>query len=172
MAQAILSALFWFAFAVLSGVLNKIGLGAIAWVIFAMWLFLAIPGLLFQIQTIADIASYVLTDRTTYYPAMLERVKSGAAIRAFKNLPASTQKFVIRIAPWVGFASDVSPLSAIGSWGSIVLARLPSLAHEPAPRKIVYFTFSDARKQHKRLEATVFEDIVERFVGNRMPTAA
>lgn len=173
MAQALLTALFWFTIAAISGALNQRGFGGVAWIIVAVWLFLAIPGLLFQVQTIADIASYILTGRTTYYPAMVQRLKSGETVRQFQQLPPTVRNFVVRIAPWVGFASDVSPLSAIASWGSIVLARLPSVAHEPPPKLAIhYVTFSVAREEHKRLEAIVFEDIVERVLGRRMPTAA
>ncbi len=173
MAQALLTALFWFTVAVISGALNIRGYGGVAWVIVTVWLLFAIPGLLFQIQTIGDIASYLLTGRTTFYPAVLQRLKSGETERQFKQLPMGAQRFIIRIAPMVGFASDVSPLSAIASWGSIVLARLPSVAHEPPPKlELRYVTFNVARQEHKRLEAVVFEDIVERFVGRRMPTAA
>jgi len=173
MAQAFLTALFWLAIAAISGELNARGLGGLAWVIVGVWLFFAIPGLLFQIQTIADIASYILTGRTTYYPAILERLKSGETERQFKQLPPNAQRFILRILPIVGFAADVSPFSAIASWGSIVLARLPSIAHEPAPKLTLrYVPFTVARQEHKRLEAVVFEDIVERFFGHRMPTAA
>jgi hypothetical protein len=172
MAQAFLTALFWFAVLVISGALNQYGLGSIAWIVVSVWLFFGIPGLLFQVQTIADITSYIFTGRTTFYPAILERVKSGETERQFNQLPPNVRRFILRILPVVGFAADVSPLSAIASWGSIVLARLPSVAHQPAPPPARYVTFAIAREEHKRLEAIVFEDIVERLLGSRLPTAA
>ncbi len=173
MGQAFLAAFFWFAVAVISGELNALGIGGLTWVLVGVWLLFAIPGLLFQIQTIADVASYVLTGRLTYYPAILERLKSGETERQFKQLPPNVQRFILRILPIVAVAGEVSPLSAIASWGAIVLARLPSLAHEPVPKLTLrYVPFRIARQEHKRLEAVVFEDIVERFLRRRMPTAA
>lgn len=175
MVQAFCAALFWFALAVLSGTLNQSGLGWIAWVIVGLWAFFAIPGLLFQIQTIADIASYLLTGRTNFYPAMRKRIESGEIERQFAELSPRVRKASNRLFPIVVFAAATSPLSAVAAWGSIVLARLPSSAHEPAPKPTPpyqYATFTFARQQHRKFEAAVYEDIVDRLLGRRMSTAA
>lgn len=171
--QALGAALFWFGMMLLSGLLNANGIGWLAWIVVGGWLFFAIPGLLFQIQTIADIASYLLTGRTTFYPAIMQRLESGEVDRQFNELPLEVRKFVHRVLPIVGFASDTSPLSALATWASIVLARLPLSAHTPKDTPgIQSMTFTAARREHKRVETAVFEDIVERLFGGRVPTTA
>ena len=78
----------------------------------------------------------------------------GEIDRKFAELSANVQKTLLKIVPVVGFAADVSPLSALASWASIVLARLPYEAHEPATKSMTdeFVRFTLAREQHKRFE--------------------
>ena len=149
----------------LSSFLNQIGIGWMIWGLCAAWLFLALPMMLFQLRVIADIAGYVLTGKTIYFPVMLESVRTGEAERQFNALPEDRKRDIVRLWPFVWAAGVVSPLSALAAWSFLILVRLPHSAHEPSPAP-------DPWGIGKLIQRTVFEEVVERFSEPDLPAAA
>lgn len=128
-----LAAVFWCLAIVAGAWLEHFGLGAVAWFLLAVWCYFALPGLLVQIQYLVDVASYVLTGETLFFPRILEMVEHGRARQRIEELPPSAQRFVHATRRVFLFAGNTSPLIGVAFWALIVLLRMPASAHVRQP---------------------------------------
>jgi hypothetical protein len=161
--HACVAAAFWFLMSALSGKLNQSGYGWVIWVAVAAWVICAFPSIVIQMQTLADILSFVSSGTIHYYPLAMAMIEAGEYERRFASYRHSRRRFITAYAAIAYLAGTAFPISAIAAWGMLVVQRLPNTAHR---------TIREARVTRKKLEFALVEDIADRLGGSPRPIAA
>jgi len=167
MRYALISLAFWGAAILLVAWLRQVELVPVAVLFAVVWLYFALRTLLVHSQFIVDVASYVLSGRTYFFPELLRYVEEPAARdRALASLSPTARSLYERLFPYFRAASFTSPLAGIATWALVVLVRMPRAVHEPrlAPRAEMQQTI--------RVGRAIELAVTERYAGRQFRFAA
>ncbi len=129
-AYSLISLAFWAAAILVIAWLRAVGLDALAWVLGGVWLYFASPTLYVHAQFMIDAIGYAVTGHTYFFPVLRERLKNPPAL---DTLTPQARVVFDRLWPYFRAASFTSPLVGPATWCLVVLARMPSSAHERRP---------------------------------------
>lgn len=134
---ALLSLGFWTLAILASSWLIALGIGWLRWPLFLVWLVLALPAIVTQLQLLVDILSYGITGRLHFYPLMLEMVNSGEYERRLAMLPPDVQRFIAAVSPITTAVAFTTPFIALTIWSAIVLVRTRGVEQIEIDRRII-----------------------------------
>jgi hypothetical protein len=137
------SALFWMPAILGATWLEILGLNAVNYALFALWMLLAGPILFVQLSLILDLVGYVFTGKIHFFPMLQaygEAQTDGERRQILSDLttpelftkydtarPVTGLQRLIEVL--VPIVSATSPLACFSTWAVIVLARIPATNH-------------------------------------------
>jgi hypothetical protein len=145
----IASAACWVFIIVVASEMERAGVGWLAAVLVIAWLIFSAPVMLVQLGLTFDVVWYAVTNRTFFYPMIVE-ISAGNTVR-----PSRTASALVTV------SSFMSPFSglALGAW--VVLSRMPKSAHVLSPQ--IAMSIRESYMRRKQAEVAIADDFLNRL---------